>query len=137
MSEQRKYRSWTALQKLEIVLAGLRGPRRVVAHHLDIEGCPGLPASCTAQALDALDLPIVLWLVEVGDVGVSCRPEVVALLPCRGDGATAGVSHNLCALTVVKPREVSERRAALSQLSRTATATRVPRAGRRGARYGA
>ena len=25
MSEQRKYRSWTAQQKLEIVLAGLRG----------------------------------------------------------------------------------------------------------------
>ena len=27
MSEQRKYRSWTAQQKLEIVLAGLRGDR--------------------------------------------------------------------------------------------------------------
>ena len=29
MSEQRKYRSWTAKQKLEIVLAGLRGDRSV------------------------------------------------------------------------------------------------------------
>ena len=29
MSEQRKYRSWTAQQKLEIVLAGLRGDRPV------------------------------------------------------------------------------------------------------------
>ena len=27
MSEQRKYRTWTAQQKLEIVLAGLRGDR--------------------------------------------------------------------------------------------------------------
>ena len=27
MSEQRKYRSWTARQKIEIVLAGLRGDR--------------------------------------------------------------------------------------------------------------
>jgi transposase len=27
LSEQRKYRSWTAQQKLEIVLAGLRGDR--------------------------------------------------------------------------------------------------------------
>ncbi len=27
LSEQRKYRSWTAKQKLEIVLAGLRGDR--------------------------------------------------------------------------------------------------------------
>lgn len=29
MSEQRKYRSWTAQQKLEIVVAGLRGDRSV------------------------------------------------------------------------------------------------------------
>src|SRR5213083_765737 len=29
LSEQRKYRSWTAKQKLEIVLAGLRGDRSV------------------------------------------------------------------------------------------------------------
>ena len=29
MSEQRKYRNWTAQQKLEIVLAGLRGDRSV------------------------------------------------------------------------------------------------------------
>ena len=29
MSEQRKYRSWTAKQKIEIVLAGLRGDRSV------------------------------------------------------------------------------------------------------------
>ena len=29
MSERRKYRSWTAQQKLEIVLAGLRGDRSV------------------------------------------------------------------------------------------------------------
>ena len=29
MSEQRKYRSWTAQQKVEIVLAGLRGNRTV------------------------------------------------------------------------------------------------------------
>ena len=29
MSEQRKYRSWSAQQKLEIVLAGLRGERSV------------------------------------------------------------------------------------------------------------
>ena len=29
MSEQRKYRSWTAQQKLEIVLAGMRGDRSV------------------------------------------------------------------------------------------------------------
>ena len=29
LSEQRKYRSWTARQKLEIVLAGLRGERSV------------------------------------------------------------------------------------------------------------
>ena len=29
MSEQRKYRSWTAQQKLEIVLAGLRSDRSV------------------------------------------------------------------------------------------------------------
>ncbi len=29
MSEQRKYRSWTAQQKLEIVLAGMRGDRPV------------------------------------------------------------------------------------------------------------
>ena len=29
MSEQRKYRSWTAQQKIEIVLAGLRGDRSV------------------------------------------------------------------------------------------------------------
>ena len=29
LSEQRKYRSWTAQQKLEIVLAGLRGDRQV------------------------------------------------------------------------------------------------------------
>ena len=29
MSEQRKYRTWTAQQKLEIVLAGLRGDRTV------------------------------------------------------------------------------------------------------------
>ena len=29
MSEQRKYRSWTAQQKIEIVLAGLRGDRTV------------------------------------------------------------------------------------------------------------
>ena len=29
LSEQRKYRSWTAQQKLEIVLAGLRGERSV------------------------------------------------------------------------------------------------------------
>src|SRR6266498_1625158 len=29
LSEQRKYRSWTALQKIEIVLAGLRGDRSV------------------------------------------------------------------------------------------------------------
>src|SRR5881396_2530698 len=29
LSEQRKYRSWTAQQKLEIVLAGLRGVRSV------------------------------------------------------------------------------------------------------------
>ena len=29
MSEQRKYRSWTAKQKIEIVLAGLRGDRTV------------------------------------------------------------------------------------------------------------
>ena len=29
MSEHRKYRSWTAQQKLEIVLAGLRGDRSV------------------------------------------------------------------------------------------------------------
>ena len=29
MSEQRKYRSWTAQRKLEIVLAGLRGDRSV------------------------------------------------------------------------------------------------------------
>jgi transposase len=29
MGEQRKYRSWTAQQKLEIVLAGLRGDRSV------------------------------------------------------------------------------------------------------------
>ena len=30
LSEQRKYRSWTAQQKLEIVLAGLRGDRTVI-----------------------------------------------------------------------------------------------------------
>jgi transposase len=29
LSEQRKYRSWTAKQKLEIVLAGLKGDRSV------------------------------------------------------------------------------------------------------------
>ena len=29
MSEQRKYRSWTAQQKIEILLAGLRGERSV------------------------------------------------------------------------------------------------------------
>ncbi len=29
MSERRKYRSWTAKQKIEIVLAGLRGDRPV------------------------------------------------------------------------------------------------------------
>jgi len=29
LSEQRKYRSWTAQQKLEIVLAGMRGDRPV------------------------------------------------------------------------------------------------------------
>ena len=29
MSERRKYRSWTAKQKLEIVLAGMRGDRSV------------------------------------------------------------------------------------------------------------
>jgi transposase len=29
LSEQRKYRKWTAQQKLEIVLAGLRGDRSV------------------------------------------------------------------------------------------------------------
>jgi transposase-like protein len=29
LSEQRKYRSWTAQQKLEIVLAGVRGDRSV------------------------------------------------------------------------------------------------------------
>jgi transposase len=29
LSEQRKYRSWTARQKIEIVLAGLRGDRTV------------------------------------------------------------------------------------------------------------
>ena len=29
LSEQRKYRSWTAKQKIEIVLAGLRGDRSV------------------------------------------------------------------------------------------------------------
>ena len=29
LSEQRKYRSWTAQQKIEIVLAGLRGDRTV------------------------------------------------------------------------------------------------------------
>ena len=29
MSERRKYRSWTAIQKIEIVLAGLRGDRSV------------------------------------------------------------------------------------------------------------
>lgn len=29
LSEQRKYRTWTAKQKLEIVLAGLRGDRSV------------------------------------------------------------------------------------------------------------
>lgn len=29
MGEQRKYRSWTAQQKIEIVLAGLRGDRTV------------------------------------------------------------------------------------------------------------
>src|SRR5438067_572208 len=29
LSEQRKYRTWTAQQKLEIVLAGLRGDRSV------------------------------------------------------------------------------------------------------------
>jgi transposase-like protein len=29
LSEQRKYRSWTATQKIEIVLAGLRGDRSV------------------------------------------------------------------------------------------------------------
>ncbi len=29
MSEQRKYRSWSAQQKIEIVLAGLRGERSV------------------------------------------------------------------------------------------------------------
>ena len=29
MSEQRKYRTWTAQQKIEIVLAGLRGDRSV------------------------------------------------------------------------------------------------------------
>ena len=29
MSEQRKYRSWTAQQKLEIVLAGIRGDRSI------------------------------------------------------------------------------------------------------------
>jgi transposase-like protein len=29
LSEQRKYRSWTAQQKIEIVLAGLRGERSV------------------------------------------------------------------------------------------------------------
>ena len=29
LSEQRKYRSWTAQQKLEVVLAGLRGDRQV------------------------------------------------------------------------------------------------------------
>src|SRR3954471_15609072 len=29
LSEQRKYRSWTAIQKIEIVLAGLRGDRSV------------------------------------------------------------------------------------------------------------
>ena len=29
MREQRKYRSWTAKQKIEIVLAGLRGGRSV------------------------------------------------------------------------------------------------------------
>jgi len=29
LSEQRKYRSWTARQKLEIVLAGLKGDRSV------------------------------------------------------------------------------------------------------------
>ena len=29
VSEQRKYRSWTAQQKLEIVLAGMRGDRSV------------------------------------------------------------------------------------------------------------
>jgi len=30
LSEQRKYRSWTAQQKIEIVLAGLRGDRSVM-----------------------------------------------------------------------------------------------------------
>jgi len=29
MSEQRKYRNWTAQQKLEIVLAGMRGDRTI------------------------------------------------------------------------------------------------------------
>jgi transposase-like protein len=29
LSEQRRYRSWTAQQKIEIVLAGLRGDRSV------------------------------------------------------------------------------------------------------------
>ena len=29
MSEQRKYRSWTAQQKIEILMAGLRGDRSV------------------------------------------------------------------------------------------------------------
>jgi len=29
LSEQRKYRTWTAQQKIEIVIAGLRGDRSV------------------------------------------------------------------------------------------------------------
>ena len=38
MSEQREYRSWTAQQKIEIVLAGLRGDRTVkdVCHEHEI-----------------------------------------------------------------------------------------------------
>ena len=34
LSEQRKYRNWTAQQKLEIVLAGLRGDRAPETGHI-------------------------------------------------------------------------------------------------------
>jgi hypothetical protein len=39
LSEQRKYRSWRAQQKLEIVLAGMRGDRSVK----EVDGCPVSP----------------------------------------------------------------------------------------------
>ncbi len=69
-------------------------PGRIIPHHLDVEIGPGLTARLAGQALDPVDLTVVLGPIEVGVVRVAGLPEAVAVEQRAEDRDRVGVVGN-------------------------------------------